>query len=216
MNIKIAPSILSADFGRLADEIRAAEQAGADWIHVDVMDGRFVPNITIGPLVVQAARKATELPLDVHLMIDEPERHLEAFAKAGADYLVVHSEATSHLHRALQMIRDLGAKAGVSYNPATPLGGLSSVLDLVDLVLLMSVNPGFGGQKFIPAVLPKVSEVRELVERSGREIHVEVDGGVGPTTAAAVKQAGADVLVAGSAVFCTGDYAASIRAIREA
>jgi ribulose-phosphate 3-epimerase len=216
MKIKIAPSILSADFGRLADEIRAVEQAGADWIHVDVMDGRFVPNITIGPLVVEAARRATELPLDVHLMIAEPERHLDAFAKAGADYLVVHAEATPHLHRAVQMIRDLGAKPGVSYNPATSLGGLPAVLDLVDVVLLMSVNPGFGGQKFIPAVLPKVAEARGLVDRSGREIHVEVDGGVGPATAADVKRAGADVLVAGSAVFCTADYTASIRAIREA
>ena len=216
MEIKIAPSILSADFGRLADEIHAVEQAGADWIHVDVMDGRFVPNITIGPLVVEAARRATGLPLDVHLMIAEPERHLEAFAKAGADYLVVHAEATLHLHRALQMIRDLGAKPGVSFNPATPLGCLSSVIDLVDVVLLMSVNPGFGGQRFIPAVLPKVAEACALVEASGCEIHVEVDGGVGPTTAAEVKSAGADVLVAGSAVFCTEDYAASIRAIREA
>jgi ribulose-phosphate 3-epimerase len=216
MKTKIAPSILSADFGRLAEEIAAVEKAGADWIHVDVMDGRFVPNITIGPAVVEAARRATELPLDVHLMIVEPERHLEAFARAGADYLVVHAEACVHLHRALQMIHDLGVKAGVSYNPATPLGSLTPVLDLVDVVLIMSVNPGFGGQKFIPAALPKVAETRELVGSQDREIHVEVDGGVGPTTAGEVKAAGADVLVAGSAVYGTGDYAAAIRSIREA
>lgn len=215
MKIKVAPSILSADFGRLAEEIRAAEQAGADWIHVDVMDGRFVPNITIGPLVVEAARRATELPLDVHLMIAEPERHLEAFARAGADLLVVHAEACIHLHRALQMIRDLGVRPGVAYNPATPLGSLAPVVDLVDLVLLMSVNPGFGGQEFIPAVLPKIAEARRVVEQSGRDIHVEVDGGVGPTTARDVIEAGADVLVAGSAVFCTDDYAAAIRSIRQ-
>jgi ribulose-phosphate 3-epimerase len=216
MKILVAPSILSADFGRLAEEIRNAEQAGADWIHVDVMDGRFVPNITIGPLVVEAARRATELPLDVHLMIAEPERHLEAFARAGADLLVVHAEACIHLHRALQMIRDLGIRPGVAYNPATPLGSLAPVIDLVDLVLLMSVNPGFGGQKFIPAVLPKIAEARRAAEQSGRAIHVEVDGGVGPSTAKDVIQAGADVLVAGSAVFCTEDYAAAIRSIRQA
>ena len=216
MEIKIAPSILSADFGRLGEEIAAVEQAGADLIHVDVMDGRFVPNITIGPAVVEAARRATELPLDVHLMIVEPERHLEAFARAGADFLVVHAEASVHLHRTLQMIRDLGVKAGVSFNPATPTGSLEPVIDLVDMVLIMSVNPGFGGQKFIPAALPKITAVRELVRASGREILVEVDGGVGPTTAGDVKRAGADVLVAGSAVYGTDDYGAAIRAIREA
>jgi len=216
MELKVAPSILSADFGRLVEEIRAAEEAGADWIHVDVMDGRFVPNITIGPLIVEAARRATELPLDVHLMIVEPERHVEAFAKAGADLLVVHAEACVHLHRTLQMIRDLGVRPGVAYNPATPLGTLPPVVDLVDLVLIMSVNPGFGGQKFIPAAVPKIAEARALVDDTGRAVHVEVDGGVGPSTAAAVKRAGADVLVAGSAVFCTDDYRAAIRAIREA
>jgi ribulose-phosphate 3-epimerase len=214
MEIKIAPSILSADFGQLAEEIGAVERAGADWIHVDVMDGRFVPNITIGPLVVQAARRATELPLDVHLMIVEPERHVEAFARAGADLLVVHAEACVHLHGTLQQIRDLGVKAGVSYNPATSLDTLAPVLDLVDLVLVMSVNPGFAGQKFITAALPKIAEARQQVERSGREIHVEVDGGVAPETTAEVKRAGADVLVAGSAVFGTADYAAAIDAIR--
>jgi ribulose-phosphate 3-epimerase len=214
MEIKIAPSILSADFGQLAEEIGAVERAGADWIHVDVMDGRFVPNITIGPLVVQAARRATELPLDVHLMIVEPERHVEAFARAGADLLVVHAEACVHLHGTLQQIRDLGVKAGVSFNPATSLDTLAPVLDLVDLVLVMSVNPGFAGQKFITAALPKIAEARQQVERSGREIHVEVDGGVAPETTAEVKRAGADVLVAGSAVFGTADYAAAIDAIR--
>jgi ribulose-phosphate 3-epimerase len=216
MKTLIAPSILSADFGRLSAEIQAVERAGADWIHVDVMDGRFVPNITIGPLVAQAARRATELPLDVHLMIVEPDQHLQAFADAGADLLVVHAEACVHLHRTLQRIRDLGVKAGVAYNPATPVGTLSPVLDLVDLVLIMSVNPGFGGQRFIPAVLPKIAEVRGLIESGGHAIDLEVDGGVSPQTSAAVKGAGANVLVAGSAVFGAGDYAAAIEAIRGA
>jgi ribulose-phosphate 3-epimerase len=214
MDIKVAPSILSADFGRLAEEIAAVERAGADWIHVDVMDGRFVPNITIGPAVVEAARRATELPLDVHLMISEPERHVEAFARAGADLLVVHAEACVHLHRTLQQIRDLGVKAGVSFNPATPLCTLAPVIDLLDLVLVTSVNPGCGGQRFIPAVLPKVAEAREQVEHSGRQVHIEVDGGVAPGTTGEVKRAGADVLVAGSAVFGSDDYGAAIDAIR--
>jgi len=216
MKTLIAPSILSADFGQLATEIQAVERAGADWIHVDVMDGRFVPNITIGPLVVEAARRATKLPLDVHLMIVEPDPHLPAFAKAGADLLVVHAEACVHLHRTLQAIRDLGVKAGVAFNPATPVATLEAVVDLVDLVLIMSVNPGFGGQKFIPAALPKIAEVRKLAEASGRAVHVEVDGGVSPVTSGEVKAAGADVLVAGSAVFGTEDYAAAIEGIRNA
>jgi len=212
--ILVAPSILSANFEVLAEEIRAVERAGADWIHVDVMDGRFVPNITIGPLVVAAARAATKLPLDVHLMIVEPDQHIEAFAEAGADLLVVHAEACAHLHRTLQRIRDLGARPGVAFNPATPLAALPLVLDLVDLVLLMTVNPGFGGQRFIPAVLPKIREARAMIDAAGRAIHLEVDGGVGPGTAAPVVEAGADVLVAGHAVFKTGNYADAIDGIR--
>jgi ribulose-phosphate 3-epimerase len=214
-DVLIAPSILSADFGALAAEIQAVERAGADWIHVDVMDGRFVPNITIGPLVVGAARAATKLPLDVHLMIVEPDRHLEAFARAGADLIVVHAEACVHLHRTLQRIRDLGARPGVAFNPATPLSCLPPVLDLVELVLLMTVNPGFGGQAFIPAVLPKIREARALLDAADRSADLEVDGGVGPGTARQVVEAGANVLVAGNAVFKTADYAGAIRAIRD-
>jgi ribulose-phosphate 3-epimerase len=214
MDTLVAPSILSADFGSLGDEIRAVERAGADWIHVDVMDGRFVPNITIGPLVVAAARAATRLPLDVHLMIVEPDRHLEAFAEAGADLIVVHAETCPHLHRTLQRIRDLGARPGVAFNPSTPLSGLPFVLELVDLVLLMTVNPGFGGQQFISSVLPKVREARALIDDSGLRIDLEVDGGVGPKTAWQVLEAGANVLVAGNAVFKTGDYAKAIQGIR--
>jgi ribulose-phosphate 3-epimerase len=179
------------------------------------MDGRFVPNITIGPLVVGAARAATKLPLDVHLMIVEPDRHLEAFARAGADLIVVHAEACVHLHRTLQRIRDLGARPGVAFNPATPLSCLPPVLDLVELVLLMTVNPGFGGQAFIPAVLPKIREARAMIDAAGRPVELEVDGGVGPGTAWRVVEAGANVLVAGSAVFKTEDYAGAIRAIRD-
>jgi ribulose-phosphate 3-epimerase len=215
MKIKIAPSILSADFGLLAEQIKAVEEAGADWIHVDVMDGRFVPNITIGPLIVEAARRATNLPLDVHLMIEQPTRYLQAFADAGADYIVVHAEACRHLHRALQMINDLGKKAGVAFNPGTPIDALNNVLDLTDLVLLMSVNPGFGGQKFIESTLPKITKTREIIEKSNREIEVEVDGGISPTTSDSVIQAGANVLVAGSAVYGAEDYAAAIAAIRK-
>jgi ribulose-phosphate 3-epimerase len=214
MKTKIAPSILSADFGLLAEQINAVEEAGADWIHVDVMDGRFVPNITIGPLIVEAARRATNLPLDVHLMIEQPTRYLQAFADAGADYIVVHVEACRHLHRALQMIGDMGKKAGVAFNPATPIDALYNVLDLTDLVLLMSVNPGFGGQVFIESTLPKIEKVREIVEQSNRAIEVEVDGGISPATSGAVIKAGANVLVAGSAVYGAEDYASAITAIR--
>jgi ribulose-phosphate 3-epimerase len=216
MQTLIAPSLLSCDFGRLAEEIHDVAQAGADWIHVDVMDGRFVPNITIGPLIVEAARRATSLPLDVHLMIVEPERYVRDFAQAGADIVVVHAEATTHLHRTLQTIRALGKKAGVAFNPATPIACLEHVADLVDLVLVMSVNPGFGGQSFIPAALAKVRQAREIEKKTGVSFHVQVDGGVSPSTAGAVKQAGADVLVAGSAVFCTQNYSEAIRAIRAA
>lgn len=197
----IAPSILSADFGRLAEEVRAAEEAGADWIHVDVMDGRFVPNITIGPLIVSAVRRATKLPIDVHLMIVEPERYVDEFCKAGADWLSVHVEASPHLHRTVQQIKAHGAKAGVVLNPHTPEESIRHVLDDVDLVLVMSVNPGFGGQSFIPGALSKLRALRAMIDRSNRDVKLEVDGGIGPATSGAVVGAGARVLVAGSAVF---------------
>jgi ribulose-phosphate 3-epimerase len=211
----ISPSILSADFARLGEEVTALERAGADWAHVDVMDGRFVPNMTIGPLVVSALKRVTKLPLDVHLMIVEPERYLEDFAKAGADIITVHAETCPHLHRTLQQIRALGKKAGVSLNPGTPEDVLKYVLELTDLVLVMSVNPGFGGQEFIPAVLPKLQRIRKMIDASGCPIYLEVDGGVKPGIASKVKQAGADVLVAGSAVFGQEDYAQAIKALRE-
>lgn len=211
----IAPSILSADFARLGEEVAAIEAAGADWAHVDVMDGRFVPNLTIGPMVVKALKRATKLPLDVHLMIVEPERYLEEYAQAGADVLTVHAETCTHLHRVLQQIRALGKKAGVSLNPHTPEEVLRYVLDLTDLVLVMSVNPGFGGQDFIPAVLPKLKRLRGMIDASGRPVYLEVDGGIKPGTAKRVIEAGADVLVAGSAVFGAKDYAHAIRALRE-
>lgn len=215
MTIKIAPSILSADFARLGEEIREAERAGADWIHVDVMDGHFVPNMTIGPLVVQAIRPHTKLPLDVHLMIERPDAYISAFAKAGADLISVHAEACVHLHRTIHHIRELGVKAGVVLNPATPLEALDYVLEDVDLVLLMTVNPGFGGQAFIPGVLPKIRELRRrLDERGLGNVHIEVDGGVTPETAPLVVEAGADVLVAGNAVFGQPDRQAAIQAIR--
>ncbi len=213
--LRIAPSILSADFGRLAEEVRAIERAGADWVHVDVMDGRFVPNLTIGPLVVKALRGVTSLPLDVHLMIVEPERYVEAFAEAGSDVITVHLEASVHLHRTLQHIRSLGKKAGVSLNPHTPPDPLRYVLDELDLVLVMSVNPGFGGQDFIPSVVPKIEEIRRMIDESGRDVALQVDGGIKPGTAATVVAAGADTLVAGSAVFGTDDYEGAIQALRE-
>jgi ribulose-phosphate 3-epimerase len=215
--VKIAPSILSADFGRLAEEVRAVEAAGADVIHVDVMDGRFVPNITIGPLVVRAVRAATKLPLDVHLMIVEPERYLEDFARAGADSITVHLEASPHLHRTVQHIKSLGKKASVALNPHTSLDGLDVVLPDLDMVLLMSVNPGFGGQKFIEAVVPKIAALRAAVQRRGLATDIEVDGGVAPDTVARVVGAGANVLVAGSAIFGApnGDYRGAIKALRD-
>jgi ribulose-phosphate 3-epimerase len=199
--MKIAPSILSADFTRLGEDIAACEAAGADWIHVDVMDGHFVPNITLGPMIVAAARRATGLPLDVHLMIAAPERYLEAFARAGADRLTVHVEACDHLHRVLQQIHELGKRAGVALNPATPAVAVQEVLALADLLLPMTVNPGFGGQAFIDSTLPKIRQLRQWAEESGREIEIEVDGGIDPSTAPRVVEAGATVLVAGNYVF---------------
>lgn len=211
---KIAPSILSADFSRLGEEIRAVEAGGADYIHVDVMDGRFVPNITIGPLVVEAARKVTGLPLDVHLMIAEPDRYVPAFAEAGADIIVVHAEASLHLHRTVQLIRSYGKKAGVALNPATPLNVLDYVLQDLDLVLLMTVNPGFGGQSFIEACLPKIHALRGMLDKRGLETELEVDGGVKTDNIECISHAGADVFVAGSAVFGVPDYSAIIAELK--
>lgn len=200
--VKIAPSILSADFARLAEAISAAEAGGADWIHVDVMDGHFVPNITIGPPVVAALRRVTQLPLDVHLMIERPDSLLEAFANAGADYITVHQEASPHLHRTVQRIRELGARPGVSINPATPLGALDEILPFVDMVLVMTVNPGFGGQQYIPTMTRKVADLRRrLDERGFWGVELEVDGGVSPGTIGEIAGAGATVFVAGAAIF---------------
>jgi ribulose-phosphate 3-epimerase len=212
----VAPSILSADFARLGEEVRAIVAAGADWVHVDVMDGRFVPNITIGPVVVEAVRKITDKPLDVHLMIVEPEHYLDAFAKAGADHLLVHCEAsaTIHLHRTLSHIRDIGKQAGVVLNPGTSLTQIEEVLDLCDIVLVMTVNPGFGGQKFIPTMLHKIRTLRRLCDERGLDTIIEVDGGLSGANAWQVVEAGANAIVAGSAVFGAPDYAKAISAIR--
>ena len=214
--VLVAPSILSSDFGRLADEVRAVDEAGADWIHVDVMDGRFVPNITLGPIIVEAVRKATSKPLDVHLMIVEPEKYVEAFAKAGADLITVHAEACPHLHRNLEQIRALGKKAGVVINPGTHESTIEHVLPLCDLVLLMSVNPGFGGQKFIAQTIQKVRRLRAQIDRLGLPTLIEIDGGIVPDTAAQVAAAGADVLVAGNAIFRAPSYKDAIDGIKNA
>ena len=212
---KIAPSILSADFTRLGEEIKEVKRAGADYIHIDVMDGHFVPNITIGPMIVKAARRATTLPLDVHLMISEPDLFLDAFAQAGASIITVHAETLNHLHRTIHYIRERGVKAAESLNPATPLDVLEYILEDLDMVLLMTVNPGFEGQAFIPAVIPKIERLREEIDNRGLKIDIEVDGGISAETIGLVSSAGANVFVAGSAIFYSGDYDKAISALRK-
>ena len=213
--MKISPSILSADFGRLAEEVRAVEEAGADYIHIDVMDGHFVPNITIGPFVVAAVKKVTKLPLDVHLMIENPERYVEEFARAGSDIITVHAETTHHLHALIMQIKGLGKKAGVSINPATPVHSLGQIVADLDLVLVMSVNPGFSGQSFIPASLNKIKKVRSIIDKRGSSAELEVDGGIKIDNIGEVARAGANVVVAGSAIYGSDDYAKTIKAMRE-
>ena len=212
---KIAPSILSADFTRLAEEVKRVEQAGADYIHIDVMDGHFVPNITVGPMIVKAVRQVTELPLDVHLMISNPDFFIDDFVKAGADMITIHAEAVNHLHRSIQYIKDAGARPAVSLNPASPLQMIEYVLEDVGMVLLMTVNPGFGGQSFIPGVIPKIKSLREIIDKRGLDMELEVDGGIGPQTIGQASLAGANVFVAGSAIFHSDNYADTIRLMRE-
>ncbi|MBW1819459.1 MAG: ribulose-phosphate 3-epimerase [Deltaproteobacteria bacterium] len=212
---KISPSILSADFTRLGEEVEAVEQAGADYIHVDVMDGHFVPNITIGPMIVKAVGRITRIPQDVHLMIADPDSFIDVFVKAGADILTVHAEAATHLHRTVHQIKALGARAGVSLNPATPLDVLDYILPDLDMVLLMTVNPGFEGQAFIPEVIPKIQRLKERIDRLGLQTEIEVDGGIGPDTINRVSSAGADVFVAGSAIFYSDDYRKTIQLMRD-
>jgi len=212
---KIAPSILSADFTRLGEEIKDVEKAGADYIHIDVMDGHFVPNITIGPMIVKAASRVTDLPLDVHLMISEPDYFIEDFAEAGASIITVHAEALNHLHRTIHLIRDKGVRPGVVLNPATPLGVVEYVLDQLDIVVLMTVNPGFEAQKFIPEVIPKIRRLRKMVNDLNLSLEIEVDGGIDPETIGRVSSAGADVFVAGSAIYYSKDYTETIRLMRE-
>ena len=211
---RIAPSILAADFARLGEELRAVEQAGADWIHVDVMDGRFVPNVTIGPVVVEAVKRSTSLPLDVHLMIEAPERYIDDFVKAGAATIGVHVETCPHLHRTVAQIREAGARAAVVLNPSTPAEQVELVLGDIDQVLVMTVNPGFGGQRFIASMLPKVRRLRDWIDERGLSVSLEVDGGIAPGTIGAAARAGADVFVAGTAVFGAKDYGAAIAALR--
>ena len=211
---RIAPSILSADFARLGEEIRAVEAAGAQWIHVDVMDGRFVPNITMGPLVVEAVRRITPLTIDVHLMIDSPQRYVADFAAAGADYIAVHQEACTHLHRTVQLIREKGAKPGVALNPATPVTSLEWILPDLALVLIMSVNPGFGGQQFIPSALDKVARLKSMIRERGLDTLIQIDGGVNAGTIKRIARAGVDVFVAGSAIFGSDNYAGTIAELK--
>ncbi|MBW2353532.1 MAG: ribulose-phosphate 3-epimerase [Deltaproteobacteria bacterium] len=212
---KIAPSILSADFSRLGEEITAVEKAGADYIHIDVMDGHFVPNITMGPMIVKAAKSVTDLPLDVHLMISDPDDFIGDFAQAGASIITVHAETLNHLHRTVHLIRDMGARPGVALNPATSVNLLEYVLDQLDMVLLMTVNPGFEAQKFIPQVIPKIRALRKMLDDLDLNVEIEVDGGIGPDTIAEVSAAGADVFVAGSAVYYSEDYEQTIALMRE-
>ena len=212
---KIAPSILSADFSCLGQEVKAVEEAGADWIHVDVMDGHFVPNITMGPLVTEAVNRSTSLPVDVHLMIENPDRYIADFAKAGADYISVQVEVCPHLHRTIHLIKENGAKAGAVLNPATPLSTITYLLEDLDFVLIMSVNPGFGGQKFIKSSLDKIEQLKSLIEESGLDILIQVDGGVNTKTISDVSAAGADVFVAGSAIFNTDDYKGTIAMLKD-
>ena len=214
--ITIAPSLLAADFGRLRDEVAAIEAAGADWLHLDVMDGHFVPNISFGPVVLAALRKHSKLPFDVHLMIEPVDSYIQAFADAGADHISFHPEASAHPHRTLQLIRSLGKKAGLVLNPGTTPESIAWMLDLTDIVLVMSVNPGFGGQQFLPSQLPKIAALRGMIDASSRAVVLAVDGGITPGTAAAVRQAGADTLIAGTAVFGAPDYAGAILALRRA
>lgn len=213
--VRIAPSLLSADFSKIGEEVKAAQQAGADLIHIDVMDGHFVPNITIGPLVVTAIKKVSTMPLDVHLMIEEPDRYIDAFVDSGADCITVHFEACTHLHRTVQKIKESGVMAGVSLNPASHCSNMEFVLPYVDMVLIMSVNPGFGGQKFIPEMLGKTKILKGMIDGLGRKVDIEVDGGINTDNVAEVVQAGADIVVMGSAFFNSGDYAGVVKKVRE-